>query len=411
MRNQIILIVAIAVGIGLVASGAYFILKSNQASKQVIQTDREVVREERDVSSSDSALEEDEEEGTTAEALDGEPNVYMTRYFVEDAGGRKALCNDGSDAVYFFSEGTGDGADKWVIWFEGGGGCYDEESCADRWQEQKYLMTSNTTASRVQKGGILSASEDKNPDFYNWNHVMLNYCSSDNWIGDAVNEVAGQEMYFYGTHIVQAVFEDLMNPEIHEMNLLDASKVLITGTSAGGGGAAQNMNRIATWLHGIDVRGVIDSSWEVESTSLMSEEELREFSNDVIEYRGGQLDLSCLEEHRTDPSACQYVSNLYPYFSVPVFIYIDQYDKKKLTSRFAITDPKDPEQRAIIESHAEAIRHSLEGLDGVFSPQKTWHGTLTNNRLFAETIDGHSFYEVLGNWYFDREGPIALIEE
>lgn len=358
----------------------------------------------------DSFQEEDAEELQEGLETSSEKSPdAMERFFVQNATQRKALCNDGSDAAYFYRPGSE--SDKWVIWFEGGGGCHDEETCAERAKTQSWLMTSNKTGEYAKQGGILSSSTEENPDFAEWNHAMLNYCSSDSWAGDAIQQVEGNDVLFYGSHITKAMFEDLGNSEIHDQNLADATQVLITGTSAGGGGASHNMDRIAQWLPHADVRGVIDSSWEVEYPSLIAtEEELEQLTSESVAYRNLQLDESCVSELGDDWEHCSMISNIYPHWSVPVFIYIDQYDKKKLTTRFGVTDPNDSEQRELMDGHAQAIRDSLQGLDGIFSPQQTWHGTINNDKFYRKTIDGFSFENVLTNWYFDREGPTALIK-
>lgn len=66
---------------------------------------------------------------------------YLTKYAVQDATERKAVCNDGSPAVFYFRPGRSEYRDKWVIWFEGGGACYDLGTCNQRWNEQEFLMT------------------------------------------------------------------------------------------------------------------------------------------------------------------------------------------------------------------------------------------------------------------------------
>ena len=97
-------------------------------------------------------------------------------------------------------------------------------------------MTSTTTGAYANKGGILSPNSNKNPDFYQWNHVMLNYCSSDNWTGDTTVTEGDQTWHFRGKNIAIAMFEDLADERVMgEQTIDEASQVLVAGTSAGGG--------------------------------------------------------------------------------------------------------------------------------------------------------------------------------
>ena len=44
----------------------------------------------------------------------------------------RATCMDGSRPAYYLRRGTGTGASKWVVFFEGGGWCYSLEACRQR---------------------------------------------------------------------------------------------------------------------------------------------------------------------------------------------------------------------------------------------------------------------------------------
>lgn len=387
--KKIAIIIALMLLVGILTAAVFIALEGPQVQEVTIEN-------------------QDEQE----EMIPVERDSRLTKFVVENAEEREAVCNDGTSAVYYHRPAEVGFEDKWVVWFEGGGGCLSPEDCAQRWETERYLMTSSTSGEFAQKGGVLSVDAEENPDFYQWNHVMLNYCSSDSWHGDAVHEAAGRTWYFKGKDIVEAVFEDLMDPEIFgDDNLAAASQVLVTGTSAGGGGVSQNINDIAGWLDGIDVRAVIDSSWSIDRPDLsLAEFDRSEVSDEAYVFRGSRVDNACLADYPDDPGQCQILEVLYPYFAVPTFIYIDQLDRLKL-NRIGVTDPQDPAQRDLIQSYAEAIRDSLVGLSAVFSPQATFHGTITNSRFYDVEINGYSFQEVLGNWYFDREGPTTLIEE
>ena len=42
------------------------------------------------------------------------------------------MCLDGSPATYFLGAGSGSGANKWVVFFEGGAWCLSASDCSAR---------------------------------------------------------------------------------------------------------------------------------------------------------------------------------------------------------------------------------------------------------------------------------------
>ena len=273
-------------------------------------------------------------------------------------------------------------------------------------------MTSDGAPEKIRPNGILSTNEHKNPDFALWNHVVLNYCSSDIWTGDTAWEDNGKTWHMQGNAIVRATFEDLRSRALFDdKSIVRAQEILVAGTSAGGSGAAQHMNEIASWVPNASVRGVIDSSWDVEvDLPNLSIDEQREQMDAAIAFRGSVLEPACLRAHSESPSACQSVANLFPYLDVPVFVYIDQFDRLKLTERFERGEIPTADRKAFREAYGALVRTSLDGVSGVFSPQATFHGVINNEHFNDVLIDGVSFQEVLGRWYFERDGSYVVIE-
>ncbi len=341
----------------------------------------------------------EDDSGTNSDVLSPTREEKMIAYTVENATERNAVCNDGTPAVYFYRPGEGEGIDKWLVWFEGGGGCSSLESCDKRFEESKYLMSSSASGEgRVKEGGILSADTNDNPDFASWNHVMLNYCSSDTWMGDAIQTSSEREYIFAGHDIVSAIFKDLSDHNVFSRDLSDASELLVAGSSAGGSGASHNLNRIVDWFPELPIKGVIDSSWDPNDTTFTP----FPFNDaEVVAFRGTHLDTYCSEALGTDLLDCVDLDALQPFWQVPVFIYIDQIDKVKLGNS-GITDPSDPTQQSWILDNAELIRETLEEVDGYFSPAYGQHAVITNDWFNDSKIDGISFRQALGDWYFER---------
>ena len=127
----------------------------------------------------------------------------------------------------------------------------------------------------ISGSDILSPLREDNSDFYEYNHVLVPYCSSDLWIGesesnqeecdcgdlDCFNYTANAEnlqFAFRGKIIFQSIFRQLM--EKHGMD--QADEILLGGSSAGGVGILNN----AQWVReemppGADLLLVSESSW------------------------------------------------------------------------------------------------------------------------------------------------------
>ena len=86
-----------------------------------------------------------------------------------------AKCTDGSPAGYYYEPGAQ--KTKWVLWIQGGGLCQSNADCANRAKSalgsSKYWVKSRTGSQHQ------STDPAQNPDFHDWQHVYLSYCSGD----------------------------------------------------------------------------------------------------------------------------------------------------------------------------------------------------------------------------------------
>ena len=129
-----------------------------------------------------------------------------------------ALCNDFTQAGYYLHINTL--SQNWVVFLEGGGACYSPETCNMRctdhlqyfggeditqtfdvtraWNEnigntQNTIISpfitsifnlTNGQNTEIEGKDILSTDCNINPDFCDYNHVLIPYCSSDFWLGN-----------------------------------------------------------------------------------------------------------------------------------------------------------------------------------------------------------------------------------
>eukprot|EP01035_Chromulina_nebulosa_P001735 gene1735-2340_t len=111
---------------------------------------------------------------------DDDHHSNNTREFVNNA-----ICNDGTSGGYYFSESTSYSLNNtYLIYLRGGGQCYDEVSCSQRWIESPSLMSSKFFTESIELSGIFDSNPAISPSFWGSKKFALAYCSSDGYIGD-----------------------------------------------------------------------------------------------------------------------------------------------------------------------------------------------------------------------------------
>lgn len=180
-----------------------------------------------------------------------------------------ALCNDGSEASYYFKDNGN--PSLWVVYLAGGGWCYDAKSCADRFDGTGYphhdcssssesapcFMSSKNYPQTCGKTGVFDTDPDRTP-LSAANKVYIPYCSSDGHMGDG--EYAGWQ--FRGARIARAVMTDLSN-----RGLESGSTLVWSGGSAGGRGAMVLLDEMAERLPDVRVLGYLDSNYYIDVPS------------------------------------------------------------------------------------------------------------------------------------------------
>jgi hypothetical protein len=163
----------------------------------------------------------------------------------------EALCMDGSSTG--FGINIQPGADRLMIFMEGGGACFDAPSCAgfvanlDGYGVEKF---NEAAAGRLVAPGSIFDRDATNNPVAAYHMVYVPYCSGDVFAGD-IEESPGT---FGRTHVgyrnvglfldrLRATFEGDEAP----------SRILVTGSSAGGLGAFANYEQVAEAFDGVPV--------------------------------------------------------------------------------------------------------------------------------------------------------------
>jgi hypothetical protein len=175
---------------------------------------------------------------TSGEPLSAPPLTWTYVEFPETS------CRDGSKAGLALS--LNPDSTKVMIFFEGGGACFDGTTCAANPANVGNQKSEKTT-------GVFDRTNDQNP-FKDWNFVYLPYCTGDVFAGTNENgSVDGQPQRFVG-YLNTQKFLDRLVPTFP-----DATDVVVTGISAGGFGASASVVLIQRAFHHVRGKLINDS--------------------------------------------------------------------------------------------------------------------------------------------------------
>jgi len=152
-------------------------------------------------------------------------------------------------------------SDKLVIFLEGGGACFNPESCGVVAHQDGFGAAELADfAAYAEEAGILDRDDPDNP-VAGWSYVFIPYCTGDVHAGAQPDGIGGRDYVGYGnvTNAAQLV-ADRMGGSL--------SQVLLTGQSAGGFGAAYNYDQVATIFGEVPVDLLDDSGPPLSTTYL-----------------------------------------------------------------------------------------------------------------------------------------------
>ena len=157
---------------------------------------------------------------------------------------RNTQCRDGSAAGVAVSLNRA--SDKLMIFLDGGGACFDTLTCAGN--------PANVSAQvGERKTGVFDRTRSENP-VKDWNVVFVPYCTGDVHGGtNADGVVDGVPQKFVGRLNLEKFLRRIVP------TFAGSSQVLLTGSSAGGFGAALNFELVQDAFGDVPVTAIDDS--------------------------------------------------------------------------------------------------------------------------------------------------------
>ncbi|MGB5166533.1 MAG: pectin acetylesterase-family hydrolase [Woeseiaceae bacterium] len=179
-----------------------------------------------------------------------------------------------------------------MIYLQGGGACYDAQSCAENagapiagenFSEAKF----NAWVEQLGDQGIFNTTHPSNP-VARWNHVYIPYCTGDLHGGvrenAAVDGVNGRQQ-FVGHRNLQNDLK-LLAPFFRT-----AQDVALVGASAGGAGVLLNYPQVVNAFDGRSVAALVDSAPIIPESAIRTSC----FERKLIETFDLQLPADCPE--------------------------------------------------------------------------------------------------------------------
>jgi hypothetical protein len=204
-----------------------------------------------------------------------------------------AVCSDGSQYAFYveFSETS----DNVIVFFMGGGGCWDYESCVGggaRGAANPNGLPDDYANSHAEIAGLtINVNEiyplmNDDPDvspMADWNKVFVPYCTGDVYAGSVTNTyqdpdgVEEDAVFAHQGHTNVLKMTEMLNEMFSTV-----PKMFVSGCSAGGAGAIVNYYFLRTGIEGVekgyllDDSGPIFPSTEPSSRSFLLQQEVRE---------------------------------------------------------------------------------------------------------------------------------------
>ena len=193
--------------------------------------------------------------GTGADATVGGDTAETTPVEAAPAGweqvvpGGDCQCADGSEFSFFVREAD---PAKVMVYFQGGGACFDPTSCA--FESGTYKVGIGAADDPSGGGGVLDLSDDRNP-LKDWSMVYVPYCTGDLHLGDSSTEYSSDLTVHHKGHVNATAALD------HTVATFPrVTELLVAGGSAGSAPAPLYAGVLSDSYPDADITVVADGS-------------------------------------------------------------------------------------------------------------------------------------------------------
>ncbi|KAI3460058.1 hypothetical protein Pfo_016721 [Paulownia fortunei] len=344
----------------------------------------------------------------------GDSNVNITYLTSAVQKGAGVLCMDGSPPGYYYAEGSGEGANSWVIYLQGGGWCGSDAGCGRRLTQDTGSIKYKSQTSFF--GQILGENQTENPDFYNWHRVYVAYCDSSSYEGDEEEIDPKTNIARRGAWIFYAVMEDLL-----AKGMENATNAILSGGSAGGLGTILHCDGFRALLPNASrVKCVSDSGFFVHAPNLNGAQKRADYFATVAAYHGitKHLPQSCTS--RMNASLCIFPEYIVRDIQTPLFLVETAFDQYQLGHHFVSAEPNwknctddfsfcTPSHFQSMIDYGVAVRELLQDIRnsssiGMFVHSCYRHGHFYENLGWdaSAVLGNKTIAQAVGDWFFDR---------
>ncbi|CAN4080415.1 unnamed protein product [Withania somnifera] len=346
------------------------------------------------------------------------PNLYnVTKTIVHSAVSKGAVCLDGSPPAYYFEPGFGKGVENWIVQFAGGAWCSSVAECVYR---AKKDLGSSKYMDPLTFQGIHSKNESANPDFYNWNKIVLAYCDGGSFIGDVEYVDPATKLHFRGARIFKVVMEELL-----AKGLKNAKNAILAGSSAGGYPAILYCDRFRDLLPSTSrVKCLVDAGYFVHFNNPVLAKPWQNTYGGVATLQGAAKTLpeSCTSKMK--PELCLYAQNIQQDIKTPIFISMSAFDN--VETQYTLGNPiyeliehgkcTASQNKTLQEMRSDFLNALPKGNNpkhrGVFIDAVHHHTCLFKRWTLEVAIEFHNLSapKAFADWYFDRKYTYLIDE-
>ncbi|XP_033102667.1 pectin acetylesterase 8-like [Anneissia japonica] len=341
---------------------------------------------------------------------DAEKYGKLVTLSMEVSNRRGAFCLDGSPPGYYIRK-AGEGSESsWVIFLEGGDWCWNVTDCYDR--SHTTLGSTAFGPEKVEFNGILSNDRISNPDFYNWNAVMIKYCDGGSFSGNLSFPVSfkNKNIYLRGIRILDTVMKHLKESE----GLDSATEVIFGGTASGG---------LAVFAHADHIRQKFDPSVKFHALAdggyLPMIRNSSNYQNFMVSLQRvynlhqvltGSLNKACLASKAQSEAMwqCFFPEFVYPHIQSKIFVLDSMYNSWAMwyILNMRCHPSKCKSEQANLNRYQSEFLHLLSPIeaskkDGMyvtscFVESQASEDTLWNKNVFDDQSPQQAFHK----WYF-----------